>query len=76
MTCEGKDLKTLSHDDLMADKAYHETKALFKWADGDSEQLHLHNELIKNLWGEMFRRTEADPVMIQIRKRMAEDNIG
>ena len=74
MTCEGKDLKSFSDDDLLAAKAYHETSALFKWADGDSEQLNLHNDLIKDLWGEIVRRTEADPVMIQIRKRMAEDN--
>ena len=72
MTCEGKDLRTLSDDELLEAKAYHETKVLIHFGGSDEEKMHVEEELASSVVHEMFRRTEESPSMQFIKKSLEE----
>ena len=74
MTCEGRPLNTLTEEELLGAKAYHETSALVYWERSEREQMHKQEKLALSIVGEMVRRTESDPTMIQIRKRLSEQD--
>ena len=74
MTCEGKELNTLTEEELLGAKAYHETRAVVLWSKSEHEQMHEQERLALSIVGEMVRRTESDPIMIQMRKRLSEQD--
>ena len=74
MTCEGKPLNTLTEEELLGAKAYHETSAVVLWGKSEHEQMHEQERLALSIVGEMVRRTESDPIMIQMRKRLSEQD--
>lgn len=73
MTCEGKELHTLTEKELWEAKTCHETRVLVQAGKSDFEEMHKEEMLALSVQFEMFRRIEASPSMVAIRKRLSEE---